>query len=150
MALLSFEDLPVQHQQLLQAAAEVMTRAYNPHSGFYVGSAVLGSKGKIIVGVNVENSAFGSTICAERSALMGAYAAGMRDVTAIAIIVKKDQAIVGPSAPCGDCRQVIFELSQLADCDIEVIMSNTDMSVIWTKTISELLPLAFGPDDLRS
>ena len=98
---------------------------------------------------NVENSAYGSSICAERSAIVSANAQGLKSASQIAIIIKSDKGPVNePSAPCGACRQMLYELSQVSGVDIEIIMSNTDMSKIIISTINELLPLAFGPKDL--
>ncbi|MGC8710216.1 MAG: cytidine deaminase [Candidatus Micrarchaeia archaeon] len=136
--------------KLLDAAEEAMEKAYNPYSHFYVGAALLTADGKIITGANYENASYGNTICAERAALLKANAEGYRRFKAIAIIAKGENFDVDkPTAPCGACRQSIFEASQLSDFDIEVIMSNTKRDVIIIKKISELLPLAFGPLDLE-
>lgn len=145
----NFSELDSQDQELLKAATTAMEEAYNPYSHFFVGAALI-AEGKITVGANVENSAYGSSICAERSAIVSANAQGLKKANKLAVIVRgKNGAVTEPSAPCGACRQMIYELSQVSDVDIEIIMSNTDMSKIIIATISELLPLAFGPKDLE-
>ncbi len=146
---ISFDQLSDVERSLINAATEVMQYSHNPYSKFHVGAALLTESGKIISGTNYENAAYGSTICAERAAILKANAEGHRDLKMIAIIGKgKDFDSPEPIAPCGACRQVIFEASQLGDYDIDVIMSNTKQTKIFKSKISRLLPLAFGPKDL--
>ena len=136
--------------KLLGAAKEVMENAYNPYSRYFVGAALLAKDGEIITGSNFENASYGHTICAERSALVHANALGIREFTAIAIIARgEDFNTESPTGPCGACRQMLFEASQISGKDLEVIMSNSDGSKVIIMKISELLPLAFGPKDLR-
>ncbi len=147
-------ELKPEYQKLLKAAIAVTDKSYAPYSKFHVASAVLLSDGEIITGNNVENASYGLTICAERAAILRANASGKRNIVAIAITALAHDAsgksipVTEPVAPCGACRQVIFEFSQLANHDIDVIMSNSDGSKVVVKTISELLPMAFGPKDL--
>jgi len=91
--------------RLFESAREVATRAYAPYSNFHVGAALLTKEGRIITGCNVENSSFGVTICAERTAATRAVASGLREWTAI--------AIVSPTgvSPCGACRQFLAEFA---------------------------------------
>jgi cytidine deaminase len=148
---MTMQELKPEYQKLLKAAITATDKSYAPYSKFYVASAVLLSDGEIITGNNVENASYGLTICAERAAILRANASGKRNIVAIAITaVAHDVAIpvTEPVAPCGACRQVIFEFSQISNHDIDVIMSNTDGSKVVIKTISELLPMAFGPKDL--
>lgn len=145
----TYKDLSKEEQKLLEAAAKVMENSYNPYSHFHVGSALLAKDGSVITGTNFENAAYGSTICAERTAIFKANADGKRKFTTIAIIGRgHDFDVDEPVAPCGACRQVIFEASQISDENIKVIMSNTKKTKIYISTIQELLPLAFGPKDL--
>ena len=140
---------PIQ-KALLLAAAEVMEKAYNPYSKFFVGAALRTKNGGVITGANVENAAYGSCICAERSALVSANSFGQREFTAIAIIARHE--IGGTkqvTAPCGSCRQMLLEASHVSSFDIEVIMATTDMKKIIISTIGELLPLGFGPNYLK-
>ena len=102
--------------KLLDAAEEAMEKAYNPYSHFYVGAALLTADGKIITGANYENASYGNTICAERAALLKANAEGYRRFKAIAIIAKGENFDVDkPTAPCGACRQSIFEAFLILD-----------------------------------
>ncbi|MEO7911956.1 MAG: cytidine deaminase [Roseiflexaceae bacterium] len=127
------------YTDLVAQAAMARERAYCPYSGFAVGAAVLAASGRIFPGCNVENAAYPATICAERAALLGAYAAGEREIIALAVIA--DTA--GPVSPCGTCRQVIHELA--AGC--RVALANTRGDIRLT-TPQELLPGGFMPEDL--
>lgn len=146
---LKYGDLSGEDQELLDAAGAALKNSYSPYSHFKVGSALRTIDGEIISGTNFENAAYGSAICAERSAILRANAMGKREFHTIAIIAKPEQgSVTDPVAPCGSCRQVIFESSQISDTDIKVIMSNTAKDKIIISHISSLLPLAFGPKDL--
>lgn len=145
----SYSKLSPSQQKLVNAAEEVMKNSYNPYSHFFVGAALLAKGGTIISGTNVENAAYGSSICAERSALLRANAMGFRQFDAVSVIVRGETVDVQePSAPCGSCRQMLNEVAQLAGKDLVVILSNTKKDKIILSTIHELLPLAFGPADL--
>ena len=118
---------------LLAFAREVQEKAYAPYSNFRVGAAVY-ADGEIFQGVNVENAAYGSTVCAERAALTAAITAGCRDITAIAIVGDSES----PTVPCGCCRQALAEFNP----DLRVIMGgNTDEVLV--RSLEELLPEAF-------
>jgi cytidine deaminase len=146
---LSYKDLSSEQKKLLAAAEEAMHTSYSPYSHFYVGAAVLNGDGRIAAAANVENAAWAS-ICAERSAIVKANSELMRDIKAIALIGRgKNSESEDVIAPCGVCRQVIYESAQLAGKDIDVIMSNSQKTKIIIASIHELLPLAFGPKDLR-
>ena len=101
---------PDQQQRLLEAARAMLDKAYAKFSHFHVGAAILTERGGVYAGCNVENSSYGLTICAERSAVfaaVGAEGPGMK-IRAIAVCAcheGRDQA----ASPCGACRQVIFE-----------------------------------------
>ena len=120
-------------------AAAARERAYCPYSGFAVGAVVLTASGRVFPGCNVENAAYPAAICAERAALLGAYAAGEREIVALAVIA--DTA--GPVSPCGTCRQVIHELAP----NCTVALSNMRGDIRLT-TPQELLPGGFLPSDL--
>jgi len=118
---------------LLAFAREAQEKAYAPYSGFRVGAAVY-ADGDIFQGVNVENAAYGSTMCAERSAIGAAIAAGCLDVTAIAIVGDSES----PTVPCGCCRQVLAEFNP----EMRVIMGGSS-DAVHVMSLDELLPEAF-------
>lgn len=128
------------YQALVERAAEARLHAYAPYSKFLVGAAVLCQDGSIYTGCNVENASYGLTNCAERTAIFKAVSAGMRAFRAIAVV------LAGEPSPCGACRQVIFEFGK----DIEVILASTErlQGPHTIRTIAELLPGAFGPENL--
>jgi len=119
---------------LLGIATEARKNSYSPYSKFSVGAAVLTKDGKIYTGCNVENAAYGLTICAETVAVAKAVSEGSKDITAVAVVA--DTADV--CRPCGSCRQFILEFGD----EILIIMGNLkgDME---TKNIKELVPFAF-------
>jgi len=146
----TFEKLNSEQRKLVLAAADVMKNAYNPYSHFYVGAAIMTSDKKIITGANMENAAYGSSICAERAALVRANDEGFKKISKLAIIGRAGkQAVAEPVSPCGACRQMIFEASQVSEIDTEIIMSNTNMDKIIVSHINELLPLGFGPKNFK-
>lgn len=123
----------------LEAAAwQVRERAYAPYSKFLVGAALMADDGRIFSGCNVENASYGLTICAERSAVAQAVAAGARRFTRI--VVATD--IEPPAAPCGACRQVLREFGP------ELIVESIGPHSRKQWRIWELLPEAFGPESL--
>ncbi len=146
---IKYRELNLTQKKLLEKASEVMETAYNPYSHFYVGAALLSKKGKIITGSNVENAAYGSTICAERAAILRANAMGIRTFDKLAIIARGENFDTKEvTGPCGSCRQMLYESAQISEKNLEVIMSTTKRDKIIIATIEELLPLAFGPKDL--
>ncbi|HIW33841.1 MAG TPA: cytidine deaminase [Candidatus Paenibacillus intestinavium] len=135
-------ELAIQ-QKLLSQAKEAMKLAYVPYSQFRVGAAVLDQNGRIHLGCNIENAAYGPTNCAERTALFSAIAAGVAPRTFTAIAVVGDT--IDPITPCGVCRQVMIEL---CNPDTLVMMGNLagECNVM---TVQELLPGAFTPTSLE-
>ncbi len=149
MKYVTYNELTDIQKLLLESATKAKENAYSPYSHFLVGAAILTKDSEIITGANVENSAYGPTICAERAALTHANAMGKRLIESIAVIARgADFDAKEPTAPCGICRQMIYEAGQVSDTDIELVLSNTKKDRIILTTISELLPLAFGPKDL--
>ena len=147
----SYEKLALNEQKLLDAAEKVMNEAYSPYSKFSVGAALLTVDDETITGANVENASYGACICAERSALVRANAEGKRHFKVIAVIARSENSQTEAiTAPCGICRQMLFEASQLAGVDLKVILATTDKSRIAVTSINELLPFAFGPKDLEN
>ena len=138
------DNLPGEISELLNEALKVSENAYNKYSHFYVGAAVRTKSGKIYTGTNMENASYGLSICAEPSAIMSANANGDFNIEAIAIVGGfKDIQDQEPAMPCGRCRQVIHEASQVSKVDIAVYCSNLTLSKTLITTIEELLPFAF-------
>jgi cytidine deaminase len=127
-----------QRDALLRAAQKAREHAYAPYSKFKVGAAALTEEGHIFTGVNVENASYGLTICAERSAIFSAVAAGAQRILAIAIFTDSE------CTPCGACRQVMCEFAD----DIPIYLSDSTGSVRDT-TLRNLLPDHFGPEHLN-
>ena len=107
--------------ELMQKATDAMKNAYAPYSNFTVGAALLSKSGKVYTGCNVENSSYGVTNCAERTALFGAIADGEREFCAIAIAGGRNGEIVDFCPPCGVCRQA---LSEFCDEDFKIYLYN--------------------------
>lgn len=123
----------MENRALFKKAKEVLPNAYAPFSGFRVGTALLTKTGEVFTGVNVENSSYGGTICAERTACVKAVSEGFRDFEAIAIAVDE-----GVASPCGICRQFLYEFAP----DLTVIIGE-DEDHLREYKLNELLPEGF-------
>lgn len=139
--------------RLIEAARTATGFAYAPYSGFGVGAALLLADGSIITGSNLENASYGMTLCAESAALASANNIGrLHEVREIAVVggVIRDGAVRGmdPVRPCGRCRQMIKEASDVAGHDIVIHCAAAEGGARERYTLSELLPHAFGPADL--
>lgn len=136
-------------QRRLAAAAEAASQtAYCPYSRYAVGAALMTPGGRIITGSNVENAAYGSTICAERAALVRANAMGNRVFKSLAVAAPSSQGRQSRrngrvAAPCGACRQMLYEASRIGRRDIEIILLSADRKTVVLTSIDELLPLGF-------
>jgi cytidine deaminase len=127
--------------EMLGAARAIMPRAYVPYSGFHVGAALLDEAGMILTAVNVENASYPLSVCAERNAAAAIVGAGRGRILAVAVATDADT----PTPPCGGCRQVLWEFG---DADTPVMAEGANgVRARWR--LGELLPHAFGPDDLR-
>lgn len=140
---------------LVERARSAALRAYAPYSGFSVGCAVESIEGQIALGSNMENACYRLGVCAEIAALTAAAQAfGLDKIARIAVAgghAGPGGALAGSSVvtSCGGCRQSILEAAHVSGRDIEVISSNGDGSEISVLRISELLPMGFGPDNLK-
>ena len=128
------------YNSLAEQAVKAKSNALPTYSNFHVGAALLTNDEKIFTGCNVESSSYSLTICAERNAIFKAISEGERKFKAIAVAGDTDDFI----SPCGACRQVISDLCG----DIEIILVNQKKEIM-IKKASELLPFAFGDDDLK-
>lgn len=127
--------------ELKAAAVAMLDRSYCPYSHFPVGAALECADGTVFTGCNIENAAFGPTICAERTAVFKAVSEGHRDFVRIVVAGRSDDFCV----PCGACRQVLREFAP----GIEIICLN-GAGEERTFTLPELLPHSFGPEFLGS
>lgn len=125
-------------QQLVQVAIHARRWAYAPYSRYAVGAAVLTDSGKIYDGVNIENAAYPSSICAERVAMFKAASEGERHFVALAV------ATENAGMPCGACRQVMAEFG----LDTIVWITDEKGNITRELTVSDLLPGAFTGADL--
>jgi cytidine deaminase len=122
---------------LHERAVEVMRRAYAPYSGYPVGVAGVTTEGRVVVGCNVENAAYGVTLCAECGLVSDLVAGGGGRLAAVVCVNRHGERIM----PCGRCRQLLWEHGG-PDC-----LLHTPEGVL---PMTQVLPQAFGPDDLDS
>ena|SRR5690625_3930282 len=123
--------------QLREAAVNAMRNAYAPYSNYPVGAAALTTDGRIITGCNVENASHGIGLCAECGLISSLILSGGGKLSAITCVDQNHKVIL----PCGRCRQLLYEHSTPG------MKVETPTSVL---AIEELLPHAFGPQDLKS
>ena len=124
-------------ERLLEMAIEARKNAYVPYSGYAVGAALETKDGHVFTGCNVENAAYGNTLCAERTALVKAVSEGYREFTKVAIAASGSAPY-----PCGACRQSLHEFAP----DLEVFV--TWDGHVDRVPLAELLPYGFGPSSL--
>jgi cytidine deaminase len=127
-------------QKLIDTALATRRYAYTPYSNYSVGAALLTESGRIYTGVNIENAAYPTSICAERVAVFKAVSEGEHRFRAIAV------ATTNGGTPCGSCRQVLSEFG----LDTLVLIVNDKGEVLQESSVSDLLPGAFRPEDLTS
>lgn len=127
------------HADLIAAATAVREHAFAPYSRFRVGAAVRGASGRIHTGCNVESASFGLTCCAERAAVFKAVSEGERELVAVAVVTD----VTPPAAPCGACRQVLFEFGR----DMAVVRANLSGERL-DAVMADLLPDGFDGKSL--
>ena len=144
------EDLNSIDMELVTAAREAAENAYAPYSKFKVGAALKLKSGAIVQGANVENAAFPSGICGERSALSNSVSNHPDDIpVAIAIAsMRGDEYTDDPPSPCGNCRQVIAEEESRIGGKIKIILSGKNKTMV-INGIGDLLPLQFSRKSLN-
>ncbi len=124
--------------ELVKRAVEARRHAYAPYSKYAVGAALLSSAGRIYAGANVENAAYPTGMCAERTALFHAVSEGEREFAAVAVVTEN------AGTPCGACRQALSEFG----LDTVVLLIDASGRIVSETTIGTLLPQAFGPGQL--
>jgi cytidine deaminase len=125
--------------RLVELARKARDKAYAPYSNYQVGAALLTSSGRTFTGCNVESAAYPTSMCAERVAVFKAVSEGEQKFVAMAVVTDNG------GTPCGACRQVLAEFG----LDTLVLVADTQGSIKQESTLSELLPGAFTPGDLR-
>ena len=134
------------YKELMKQVIEIRERAYTPYSNYQVGAALLSESGKVYRGCNVENAAYSPGICAERTAFVKAVSEGERAFRAIAVIGGAAGGPLELAPPCGICRQVMREFCAPDTFEIILGTGPEDFKVY---TLSQLLPLSFGPENLE-
>lgn len=133
--------------ELIAAARAAAGTAYAPYSGFHVGAALRADDGRVFAAPNMENASYGLSVCAETNAAGSAVAAGARHITHAAVVAYRAGGPDEPAHafPCGRCRQVLHEF---AAPGMVIWIADRDGRDIRRVTLAELLPHAFGPNDL--
>lgn len=140
----TYQELGPEDRALVDAAREAADTAYAPYSGVQVGAALRTAGGHVVTASNVENAAYGSTICAERMAVGRANARGERAFPDVALAARGDRLPADrPVSPCGACRQVLQEMATATGTPTRVIMTSPGTDRVTIGTIEELLPLPF-------
>ncbi|MDO9131301.1 MAG: cytidine deaminase [Anaerolineales bacterium] len=127
-----------ERRALIELANEARRRAYAPYSKYQVGAALRTSAGRLYTGCNVENAAYPQCMCAERVAIFKAVSEGETQFDVIAIVTPNG------GSPCGGCRQVLAEFG----LDTIVLIADGEGQLLSELPIGDLLPGAFGPEDL--
>ena len=130
-----------QLETMVEAAKKARRNAYSPYSGVKIGAAVLTSDGKVFTGANIENSSYGLSCCAERTAIFKAVSEGSRRIVAIAVVGRSDEF----TRPCGACRQVMVEFNPR----MRVLRRGVD-GFSEDATAEKLLPAHFNPKGLSN
>lgn len=131
-------QLSEDYKQLINLANEARRRAYVPYSNYAVGSALRTKTGRVYTGVNIENAAYPTTMCAERVAIFKAISEGEREIEILALVTDNG------GSPCGSCRQVLAEFG----LDTVVLIADGKGKLLQKTTVAELLPGAFTSEKL--
>lgn len=146
----SIEELPEVYIKLIEEAKKATNDSYAPYSNFFVGAALLLDNDQIILGSNQENASYPIGFCAERTALSAAASLASKvKIKAMAITARSlKNPVLSPAAPCGICRQTIYEAECKHHQNIEIILTGESGKVFIFKSIKDLLPLHFDADFL--
>jgi cytidine deaminase len=129
-----------ERHNLIEQANKARRYAYAPYSNYPVGAALRTKSGRVFTGINVENAAYPTSMCAERTAVFKAVSEGEREFDAIAVVTDNG------GSPCGSCRQVLAEFGQ----DTTVLIANGEGELLQETTVKDLLPGAFTPEQLKN
>ncbi len=129
----------MEKEHLIELALTARQKTYSPYSNYAVGAVLLTQSGAVYLGANIENAAYGLTICAERTAIFQAVLDGHRDFERIVVATRDG------GSPCGSCRQVMAEFS----LDMIVTIVNEKGEITAEGTVLELLPYAFTPKNIE-
>ncbi len=127
------------YKLLIELANEARRRAYAPYSKYPVGAALRTKTGRVYTGVNIENAAYPTGICAERVAVFKAVSEGEREFEVISVVTENG------GSPCGSCRQVLAEFG----LETIVLIADGSGKLLQVTTVGELLPEAFTPKHLE-
>ena len=131
-------------KELVLKAIDSIKNSYSPYSQFKVGAALLTESGKVYTGCNIENVAFGPTVCAERVAFFKAISEGEKNFSKIAVVGGKNGIISSATPPCVVCRQVMREFCN-DEFEILLVKENETYDKI---SLKDLLPYSFKPEIL--
>ncbi|MEK6221674.1 MAG: cytidine deaminase [Chloroflexota bacterium] len=128
----------ITRDMLIQKAIDAMAFSYSPYSGYPVGAALLTDNDEVFSGTNIENAAYPTSMCAERTAIFKAVSEDKKNFKAMAVVTKDG------ASPCGSCRQVMAEFA----LDMQVFIADANGKIHLKTTVKEFLPKAFGPGNL--
>ena len=132
----------IDYKSLIKKAQSVLNNSYSPYSHFKVAACVLTKNNNTYTGVNIENSSYGATICAERVAISNAVLNNDKNIVCICIVSSSNDF----TFPCGICRQTILEFANNKDTEIVVAKNENEYKIY---TIDELLPNNFSSKDIK-
>ena len=147
----SLNELQEGDRILLEKSIEARVKAYAPYSKFQVGAALELENGEIITGSNQENACYPSGLCAERVAVFYAWAK-FPDVpmnTLAISVYSPNYEVLEPAAPCGNCRQAIFEYEYKQKSPIRILMMGASGKIIECSSLADILPLGFNNSYLQ-
>ena len=139
MKKVSLKDLDSTWQDLISKAEKTKENSYSPYSYFKVGASILTNSGNIYSGANIENNAYGESICAERAAAIKAASGGERKFKRLVIITDSDKIM----PPCGNCRQFLLEFKPKKAEDLKILIASSDKSRLALSDLAELYPKPF-------
>lgn len=135
-----------QIEMLIDQAVSMMDYSYVPYSHFHVGAALLAKNGTVYKGCNIENAGYTPSNCAERTAFFKAVSEGVLEFDAICVVGGMNKNMKSYAAPCGVCRQVMMEFCDPEEFQIILATSKEQYEIF---ALKELLPLGFGPNNLK-